>query len=502
MTALGVAASTAHGLIGSAIARAQTPPVAGGILRMQMPTLPLCDPRLADWPEIGNMLRGWLEPLVDYEPDGTFTGRLLERWDVAEDARSIRLTLRPGIRWWNGDALTADHVAFNLRRWLEPLPGNAMFGLMEALSDGQITVEDDLTLHLQLGHPDATLIASFSEYAALIVHPSYDGADPSVNALGSGPYRPIVNNVGKLQVLERTEWWGTPVFGGPYLDRIEYIDLGTDPALAVTAARQGLIDAVDHTIRDFAPPLEDLGWVASHAPSAATLVVRFNQRDPQFYDVRVRRAIQMTVDNSVVLDIGLNGDGEVAENHHVSPLQPDYASISAPAPDPDAAFGLLAEAGMAAHVFTLVSLDDAWQALSCDVVAAQMHDAGIKVERQIRPGTEYWPHWRDYAFSATSWNMRPLGVQVLRLAYKSGAPWNESGFANATFDAALTRALAIVDATERQKVMIELETILRDEAVIIQPYWRTLTRHAIPAARGMDVTPTPVHRHHLWWIAP
>ncbi|REA90074.1 diguanylate cyclase, partial [Staphylococcus pseudintermedius] len=87
VTALGVTAAAAHGLIGTAPpAQAQETPVPGGVMRMQMPTLPLCDPRLADWPEISNVLRGWLEPLVEYQPDGTFTGRLLERWELAEDA--------------------------------------------------------------------------------------------------------------------------------------------------------------------------------------------------------------------------------------------------------------------------------------------------------------------------------------------------------------------------------------------------------------------------------
>lgn len=502
VTALGVTAPAAYALIGlDAPAAAQTVPVSGGVMRMQMPTLPLCDPRLADWPEIGNVLRGWLEPLVEYEPDGTFTGRLLDRWEVADDARSLRLHLRPNIHWWNGDALTAEHVAFNLRRWLEPVPRNAMATVMDALRDGEVVVEDALTLHLTLGYPDATLIAGFSEYAALIVHPSYDGADPAVGPLGSGPFRPVLNEVGKLQVLERTDWWGTPVFGGPYLDRIEYVDLGTDPALAVAAAKDGLIDAVDQSVRDFAPALVGLGWVGTHTRSASTLTVRFNQRDPLFADVRVRRAVQLAVDNAVVLDIGIGGAGEIGENHHVSPLHPDYASIGPAVPDAAAALGLLTETGMEEQVFTLVSLDDAWQALSCDVVAAQMHDAGFKTERRILPGADYWPTWMDHAFSATVWNMRPLGVQVLRLAYRSDAPWNETGFANDDFDAALDRALAIVDAAERQRVMAELETILRDQAVIIQPYWRHLSRHTIPAARGMDVMPTLVHRHHMWWIA-
>ena len=46
---------------------------------------------------------------------------------------------------------------------------------------------------------------------------------------------------------------------------------------------------------------------------------------------------------------------------------------------------------------------------------------------------------------STNWNHRPLGVQVLGLAYRSGEAWNEAGFENADFDNALTEALAIAD---------------------------------------------------------
>ena len=70
------------------------------------------------------------------------------------------------------------------------------------------------------------------------------------------------------------------------------------------------------------------------------------------------------------------------------------------------------------------------------------------------------------------------------------------------FDKAVDRALGIADATARQKVMAGLETILRKEAVLIQPFWRTLTRHATPRLRGAAILPTLVHRHHEWWLAP
>ena len=62
--------------------------------------------------------------------------------------------------------------------------------------------------------------------------------------------------------------------------------------------------------------------------------------------------------------------------------------------------------------------------------------------------------------------MRPLGVQVLTVAYRSGEAWNESAFSNEEFDAGLARALSIADADERRAVMRRIEEILQDKIVI------------------------------------
>jgi len=512
VTALGLTSPTALGLIGErATARTALAPVRGGTLRMQMSTMPLCDPRLADWPEIGNMLRGWLEPLVAYNADGSFSGVLLERWEMTDDATGLTLKLRPGVTWSNGDPLVADHVLFNLRRWADStMPRNGMAAVLHAIQvDGQldedaVTIADDHTLHLHLRHPDSTLIAAFSEYTALVVNPSYDGADPSVMPVGTGPYLPVENSVGTRQVLERDatrRWWGTDVFGGPWLDRIEYVDTGAGAARALDAARRNLIDAVDQSVGEAVPQFDGIGWVRTEVPSAATLAVRFRQDADGFTDVRVRRALQLGVSNATVRDIAAP-EAVVGENHHVAPIHPDYAPLEPPEHDPAAAVALLTEAGMQDHAFTLVSLDDAWQALTCDAVAAQLNDAGITVRRQIEPGHTYWQNWRDYGFSGTSWNMRPLGIQVLQLAYRSDAAWNETGFADPRFDAALDEALAISEPEARKPAMARLENLLRENGVLIQPYWRTLVRHMSPRVHGVDIQPTLVHRHHEWWIDP
>jgi peptide/nickel transport system substrate-binding protein len=156
------------------------------------------------------------------------------------------------------------------------------------------------------------------------------------------------------------------------------------------------------------------------------------------------------------------------------------------------------EAGMADYEHELISIDDDWRKNTTDAVAAQLRDAGINVKRTILPGSTFWNDWAKYPFSSTNWNQRPLGVQVLALAYRSGEAWNEAGFANAEFDAKLAEALSIADADRRREVMRDIEQIMRDEGVIIQPYWRSLYRHFRDGIVGAEMHPTfEIHVYKL-----
>ncbi|MEO1790546.1 MAG: diguanylate cyclase, partial [Pseudomonadota bacterium] len=163
---------------------------------------------------------------------------------------------------------------------------------------------------------------------------------------------------------------------------------------------------------------------------------------------------------------------------------------------------LMEEAGMADYEFEIISIDDDWRRNTSDVIAAQLRDAGMNVKRTILPGATFWNDWAKYPLSTTDWAQRPLGVQVLALAYRSGEPWNESGFSNAEFDAALAEALSIADADERREVSRRLQTIMRDEGVVIQPYWRSTYRHYKPGVIGAEMHPTfEIHVYKLGWAA-
>jgi len=510
-TALGIAAPAAYGLIGMvapSAAQAQTPTM-GGTLKMQMAIKAQRDPRTWDWSELANACRGWLEYLVDYQRDGTLLPVLLEGWEASDDAKTYTLRVRPGVKWNNGDDFTAADVAHNFERWCDAsVEGNSMATRMgslvenNAVREGGIEIVDDLTVRINLTQPDIALMVSIADYPAAVVHPSFTGDDPVANPIGTGPYLPISYEPGIGAVVERNAdhtWWNEG--NGAYLDRIEFIDLGNDPAAWVASAESGEIDLNYQAQGDIIDIFDAIGMPRTEAVTAATIAVRFNQDNEPYNNKDVRKALQLAVSNAIVLELGYNDLGTVAENHHVCPIHPEYAELPPLTVDGAAARAAIEAAGLGDYEFELISIDEPWQAETCDAVAAQIRDAGINIKRTILPGATFWNDWTKYPFSATEWNMRPLGVQILNLAYRTGVPWNEAAFSNEEFDTLLDQANGIADADARREVMHRLEEIMQEEGVLIQPYWRSIFRNARPNVHGAEMHPTFVVDYVKYWLS-
>jgi peptide/nickel transport system substrate-binding protein len=481
-TMLGVSTAAAYTLIGAAApARAQTTPVRGGTLRVNMETKVMKDPRLWDWTEYANFCRGWLDYMTLFNRDGSVTGGLVESWEANDDATQYTLNLRRNVKWNNGDDFTSVDAVHNFERWADgTIEGNSMASRVASLQDpetqklrdGAVVIVDDHTLQLNLSASDISIMAALSDYPAAVVHRSFDGGDPVASPIGTGAYLPESYEVGVRAVLVRNpahDYWRE----GGWLDRIEFIDLGTDQSALVAAAEGDEIDLTYRTDGDFVSVFDSIGWQPSEVVTANTLAVRFNQLSAPYDNRDVRRGIQMAVDNATILEIGIGGRGILGENHHICPLHPEYAELPPLVVDPTK---------------------------GAEMVAAQMRDAGLNVKRTVLPGATFWNDWTKYPFSATEWGPRPLGIQIMSLAYKSGAAWNESAFSNAEFDSLLEQGLSVADADARREIMAKMQKIMQDEGVVIQSYWRSVFNHSNGKFANVDVHPfyqLDLHDIHL-----
>lgn len=521
---VGVSIPVAYGLSGLTMSNQLLAETAkqGGNFRVSMRVHEMSDPALFEWSYPANVARHVIEPLVQIGNDGLARPKLLESWQASDDLKTWTLTLRKGVKWSNGDTFNADDVVFNLNRWLDPKTGSSMQSQLISLTHevdsgaknedgsakmsrvaapGAVTRLDDYRVQLSLNKADIAIPEALSSFTALIVHRDFKG-NFATNPIGTGAFELVQLEVGVSAILRRKangEYWG----GDAFLDQITYVDLGDDTSADLAAYVSDQIDYSYQVSADQVQAYETIPFIELlSAKTATTGIARMNVTQKPFDDVRVRRAFALAVDNDRVLTVGYQSLGSTAENHHVSPIHPEYAPLPKLVRNLAKSKQLLAEAGYPNGIDLVIdcSASPSWNTNTCLAIADQVREAGINLKVNIMPGGSYWDVWNTTPLGFTEWNHRPLGVQVLNLAYRSGAPWNETGYANPEFDRLLDEALTILDAKARSKVVLKLEKILQDDAIIMQPFWLNSYSAVNKRIKNIALHPSFEHDFNQVWI--
>ena len=526
---LGVSAAAAHALIGQRPSLFSAGPVRaagpGGVLRCSHRVQEITDPAKFDWPEAGNLVRHVVEYLTVTGADNITRPYLAERWAASPDLKTWTFHLRRGVKWSNGDDFGADDVVFNIKRWLDPATGSSNIALFSAMvedvdtgktdgegnpviekrmNSGAVEKLDPHTVRLHLSRPSLSIPESLYNYPAAILHRRFSemGGDFASHPIGTGPFEITEHRPGERFSLRRRAaqaYWGPPV----RLDGITYVDHGDDPAIRLYALIAGEIDMVSEVdIEQFDVIEKVAGLRVNQTVTAQTAVARMQISQAPFDNRLLRRAIQAATDRRQILEAAYRGRGAPGEDHHVAPIHPEYFKLPPLRRDVDEAKRLLAEAGYPDGIRLKLDLGQAesWHLAAMRAFEAQLAPAGIALELNVMAGASYWDVWEKTAFGFTSWTHRPLGVMALDLGYRGGVPWNETHYANPDFDRALDEAGATLDIGERRRKMERVEKILQEDAVIVQPLWRSVFSATHERVRDYAVHPTFYHDFRKVWL--
>jgi peptide/nickel transport system substrate-binding protein len=475
-------------------------------------------PARFSWIFDANEFRHVFEYLTETDSDNVTHPYLLESWEANDDLTVWTLNLRQGIKWTNGDEFVADHVKFNFGEWLNPDTGSSILGLWEGfLTMDGVEIVDDYTVRLNLTAPLLAVPEQLFHYPAQILHPSFDGDCTSGKNPSTGPYTLDEYVVGeRVRIVSRfangdSGYWQMGADGDPlpYLDAMEFIDLGEDQTAHIAAILGGQIDNIYQPVPDTFLALRDNDKVTvKSVGTAATRVLRFRADLEPWNNNDVRSAVKMLQDRTKILDQAYFGEGIEGYDTHVSPVQQEWAPMDLPAYDPEGAKALLEAAGHAGLEFA-ISVGTGWTDIVAyaETLQEDAKAAGVNITLDTMPNDSYWGLWTETPVGVTTWAHRPLAVMLLPLAYIADAegvpvPWNESRWVDEEFTSILLEAQGTLDIEARRALVGQLQKIQQERGSIGVAYFINNWEIFNPAFQGMTAHPT---QYNLWrevWYDP
>ena len=455
----------------------------GGKWTASMQLQLLDHPARLSWVEGANIVRQTNEYLTETGPDNITRPYLLDKWEASEDVKTWDLYLKQGIKFNNGDELTADDVMFTMGEWLNPDVGSSMLALLGSLeSMSNVEKVDDYHVRLHLNSADIAIPESLFHYPGVILYRDFEG-DIIKQPIGTGPFLLEEYAEGERARFKRREdYWqmgedGSPL---PYLD--ELIFVSTDKDAGVAALLSGQVDTLyDPRPSDFQALKDDADLLVRPASTAQCLILRMRVDQEPWDDVRVRNALKICQDRAKIMQLAYFGQGVESIDAHFAPIHPAYCDKPIPAYDPDGAKALLeeyaAEKGISLPLqVSLATKNDQAEPEIAATLKELAAPAGFDITLDITEPGGYWDRWTEVPLGITSWTHRPLGTMVASLAYteESIGAWNETRWFDDEFSELLLEAQATLDVEARRSIFCKMEDIMQERGPIGNAFWKNV----------------------------
>lgn len=334
---------------------------------------------------------------------------LAESWEISKDGKTYSMHLRKGVKYTNGEELTSDDVLYTVDRMLEPerkalntpwmdmLVGakDVLDGKADTVEGKGIVIHDDYNFDIVLNDSYAPFLSTLSVPAWSILNreageeadkagggaaTTYFGSEPKYT-IGSGPFilkEWVLND--HIYMEANPDYWQ----GAPKIDGI-LIKVVTDAETEKMLFDSGQIDIFDldnarHLIPEYTSAEE---WKDNIVPKVILGVtyLSINENIKSFDDVKVRKAVQMSIDKQAILDTMYEGTGIPANGIYPEALVAYNENLPEIKYDPEEAKKLLKEAGYEnGFEMTISQVANSPRDLEInEIIQSQLAEVGIKV---------------------------------------------------------------------------------------------------------------------------
>ncbi len=240
--------------------------------------------------------------LVRSDPTGktnNIVPSLSDHWTISADGKTYTFHLRPGIKFSNGQPVTAEDVAWTLNRFGNPKINAVMAAV--AVGYGHATVVNSSTVRVQLTKPVAAFLYDISIWPAFILPKNLvlkEGKAFYSHPVGSGPFAVKSFVKGSNITFTRNPYYWES--GKPYLDSVRF-NFVSDSNTRILALRAGNAQEMDVVPFSQVKSLQsNKNLVVQTATVPLFLGLWLNHLRAPFTDIKVRQAMQYAIDRALI----------------------------------------------------------------------------------------------------------------------------------------------------------------------------------------------------------
>jgi oligopeptide transport system substrate-binding protein len=460
------------------------------------------DPRMSTSLSASAVQAQLFEGLTTLDANNRPVAAAAERWEVSPDGRKITFTLRSGIRWSNGEAVTAQDFEYAWKTGLSPGLASPNAYMLYCLKNGEayatkkaeasqvgVRAKDERTLEVELERPTAYFLALTSFHAFYPVHRKTAQANDKwanqvQSLISNGPFKlSLWVKSSRMELLKNEHYWDAGKVKSTKLE----LFLLDNASTALSMFESGQLDMGDSIPPTEVPRLVKEGKVKTY-PFLGTFYASFNVSKPPFDNPKVRQAFSLAINRQAIAEKLLRG-GQIPALAFVPPGVADAngnedfrVKGGALLKDHDVATArrLMKEAGFAdgagfPPVTYLYNTSESNKMVAEALQEMWRKNLGVQVELSNQEWKVYWDSLDKHQFQIAreSWSGDyPDPMTFLDLFVTAGSN-NSPDYRNPLYDRLINKAQNAMDPAIRMQALHQAEKILLDDAVVAPVFFQT-----------------------------